>query len=322
MNCDEKTSSFFSIVVPVYNASKWLNDTLGSVLSQDFDNWELILVDDGSTDDSYLILEDFASKDKRIKAISQKNSGVSAARNRGLQYASGEYVIFLDADDMLSENALSTYFNVITSHPDVEVIKGSHFVKSFDKLFETRFAQNRVGCEDKLYKGPQFLENMAWYHCVIYAYCYKMSFLKANKLQFIEGASYLEDGAFIVSVLRIAKCCYYTPKCTYVYRYQESTSSLSNSISINKLDGFCKVLVSFKSDIANSSSDIFKKYVSKMLSMHGYHLISLTLRNPRSERKALFEYIHSTVGQLPIGGTAKNKVILFLYNRFSFILSL
>lgn len=310
----------FSIIVPVYNAGKWLNDTVASVTSQSNTNWELLLVEDGSTDNSKDIISELAANDGRIKPIFKDNGGVSAARNRGLQEATGEYIIFLDADDMLAEDTLRTYSDIIAQHPEIEIIKASHYVKNFDKFFETRFAKNRTGCEDKTFDGVQLLEKAAWYHCVIYAYCYKASFLKANNLKFIEGASYLEDGAFIVSALRNAKHCYYSPKCTYVYRYQESGTSLSNNISHKKTEGFCKVLASFKADLAASNSATFTHYINKMLSMHGYYLVRLIMQNPRSERKKLFKQMRSIVGDLPLGEGLANKALLFTYNHLSSLL--
>ncbi len=311
---------FFSIIVPVYNAEKWLEDTVGSVISQSNSDWELLLVEDGSTDNSKDVVAQFAANDPRIKAIFKENSGVSAARNRGLKEATGEYIIFLDADDMLAENTLSTYSDIIAGHPGLEIIKASHYVKNFDKFFETRFAQKRIGCEDKMLDGAELLEKVAWYHCVIYAYCYRSSFLKTNNLQFIEGASYLEDGAFVVSVLRNAKHCYYSPKCTYVYRYQESGTSLSNNISRQKTEGFCKVLASFKADLSASNSGTFTHYINKMLSMHGYYLVRLIMQNPRSERKKLFKQMRSIVGNLPLGEGLANKALLFTYNHFTSLL--
>lgn len=313
-------SPLFSIIVPVYNAEKWLNDTVASVTSQSNTNWELLLVEDGSSDSSKEIISELAANDGRIKPIFKDNGGVSAARNRGLQEATGQYIIFLDADDMLAEDTLRTYSDIIAQHPEMEIIKASHYVKNFDKFFETRFAKNRTGCEDKTFDGVQLLEKAAWYHCVIYAYCYKASFLKANNLKFIEGASYLEDGAFIVSALRNAKHCYYSPKCTYVYRYQESGTSLSNNISHKKTEGFCKVLASFKADLAASNSATFTHYIDKMLSMHGYYLVRLIMQNPRSERKKLFKQMRSIVGDLPLGEGLANKALLFTYNHLSFLL--
>ena len=97
---------FISIVIPVYNVAPYLRECLDSVLAQTFTDWEAICVDDGSTDASGAILDEYAAKDRRFKAIHQKNAGVSVARNVALDFARGEWLSFLDADDFLMSEAL------------------------------------------------------------------------------------------------------------------------------------------------------------------------------------------------------------------------
>ena len=97
----------FSIIIPVYNVAPYLRECLDSVLAQTFGDWESICVDDGSTDGSGAILDEYAAKDSRFKVIHQTNAGVSAARNRALDEANGEWLTFLDADDLLREDFLS-----------------------------------------------------------------------------------------------------------------------------------------------------------------------------------------------------------------------
>ena len=93
-----------SVVVPVYNASKYLNRCVDSILAQTYTNLEVVLVDDGSTDASAQICDEYAQKDKRIKVVHKENGGVSSARNAGLKVASGEYVAFVDCDDSIDSN--------------------------------------------------------------------------------------------------------------------------------------------------------------------------------------------------------------------------
>ena len=90
-----------SIVIPVYNVENFVKDTLSSVCNQTYKNIEIICVDDGSTDNSLSVLNFYSEKDKRIKVLSQSNSGVSAARNNGIRAAEGEYICFLDSDDFM-----------------------------------------------------------------------------------------------------------------------------------------------------------------------------------------------------------------------------
>ena len=108
-------SDIVSIVIPVYNTAPYLPDCLDSVLNQTYPNFEVICVDDGSTDESGQILSDFAESDPRIIVFSQKNAGVSAARNLGIQKATGKYICFLDSDDIYHPQFLEIMTRAITS---------------------------------------------------------------------------------------------------------------------------------------------------------------------------------------------------------------
>jgi glycosyltransferase involved in cell wall biosynthesis len=115
----------FSIIIPVYNKEKYLNRTLNAVLKQTFQDYEVILIDDGSTDGSVAVIKPFL-QDKRISLIHQKNAGVSAARNRGIEMASYNYIAFLDADDLWHPQYLEEHSNAWRKFPDVFII-GSRY---------------------------------------------------------------------------------------------------------------------------------------------------------------------------------------------------
>ena len=108
----------FSIVTPVYNAEKYIARTVASVLAQSYCDWEHICVDDGSKDSSGVILDELAAKDKRIKVIHQSNGGEGAARNAALKVATGDWVVFLDADDLITPWALEEYARIVLKHPE------------------------------------------------------------------------------------------------------------------------------------------------------------------------------------------------------------
>lgn len=108
---DEKNNVVFSIIIPVYNVEKYLSQCIESVLNQTFSNYEVILVDDGSTDSSGQKCDDFANKNSRVKVIHKDNGGLSSARNAGLDIAVGEYILFMDSDDFwIGVNVLSDIF--------------------------------------------------------------------------------------------------------------------------------------------------------------------------------------------------------------------
>ncbi len=108
----------FSIIIPVYNVAHFLRECLDSVLAQTFSDWEAICVDDGSSDNSGTILDEYAEKDSRFLVIHQRNVGVGVARNRGLDVATGRWVLFLDADDVWSVNLLAILSDAISAHPE------------------------------------------------------------------------------------------------------------------------------------------------------------------------------------------------------------
>ena len=105
-----------SIVVPVYNSEKYLKACIDRILEQEYREFELILVDDGSTDESGTICDEYAQKDDRVKVIHQQNAGLSAARNKGLEYATGEYILWVDSDDIIAKEALAIWLGLIEKH--------------------------------------------------------------------------------------------------------------------------------------------------------------------------------------------------------------
>lgn len=171
-----------SIIVPVYNADKYLTRTLDSVLSQTLKDWECLLINDGSTDNSLSICEDYSARDKRFRVISQANAGVSAARNKGLLLAEGDHIAFLDADDVINPImyeqlilALQTYGVEMSScgyvgekKPQLKLYTKVKFdllerpIEYFDDDSKAVSALwNKVFCKDVL-KGLQFDANIRY----------------------------------------------------------------------------------------------------------------------------------------------------------------
>lgn len=114
---------FFSIIIPVYNVAPYLRECLDSVLAQTFTDWEAICVDDGSTDGSGAILDEYAAKDKRFRVFHQSNAGVSAARNRAIKEAMGGWILFLDGDDVWAFSLLNELYSCIYKTRDVPLVR-------------------------------------------------------------------------------------------------------------------------------------------------------------------------------------------------------
>ncbi len=111
-----------SVIIPCYNQEKYIAEALESVWNQTYNNWECLVVNDGSTDSSVNIINKYTRKDKRFKLINQENKGVAAARNHGFQKASGSYIQFLDADDLLLPDKLEKHVDFLINHPDVDIV--------------------------------------------------------------------------------------------------------------------------------------------------------------------------------------------------------
>ena len=221
----------FSIIIPVYNVESYLRECLDSVLAQTFDDWEAVCVNDGSTDGSASILEEYAVQDTRFKVIVQPNGGLSAARNTGLNNAQGDYILFLDSDDWLEPDAMQTLADHMAGK-DMVCFSGRRFI---EKTGEFHPADPLV---EKAYPtGMDYYNENALLHrdfafvCVVLR-VYKRSFLVENKLLFKEGIFH-EDNLFTPIV------CYYAKKVKIVnaclYNYRVRANSIMTTIDTKHL---------------------------------------------------------------------------------------
>lgn len=214
----------FSIIVPVYNVEKYLRRCVDSILNQTYKDFECILVDDGSTDNSGKICDEYVKLDSCVKVIHQSNKGVSAARNVGLDIASGEYICFCDSDDTVSRDLLMSLNNEISlSHPDV-------IIYGFTEVF------NNYKCEHIYKKGTLLNEiqdnlltdewmNVAWNKCV------KKSLL--HEKRFPEGVVY-EDRFFIPEIMLSINSCIIIDKSLYNY-YKNIPESITMVKKSNRI---------------------------------------------------------------------------------------
>ena len=149
--------TFFSIIVPVYNTEKYINETLNSVLSQNYSNFEIVCVNDGSTDGSLEILNQLSNSDNRVKVIDIKNGGPANARNVGLQNAQGEYILFLDSDDLMEQNALEKINKQIIKNRQPNLLVFSATVFNSDNIpdwvADSITAYNHVRSGEKCYSS-------------------------------------------------------------------------------------------------------------------------------------------------------------------------
>lgn len=171
----------FSIIIPVYNSERYISACIKSIISCRNDNIEIILIDDGSNDDSYKICKEYAKKDKRIKILHKRNEGASSARNKGIEEANGKYIMFVDSDDILDDNwdrildsKMEKDIYYINENIDIGVSKlemlnyiiGFNnkkicFAGPFSKIFKTSFLKkNKISFKDEIINGEDMLFNV------------------------------------------------------------------------------------------------------------------------------------------------------------------
>ena len=211
-----------SVIIPVYNVEKYLAECLDSVLNQTLKDIEVICVNDGSTDNSLQILEEYAKKDNRIKIVNKENGGLSSARNAGMNAATGEYFVFIDSDDLLDKDA---YEKAMAHIDDADLV---HFgIKVFG---DSNYAQ-RCG-DDNYYKikyeGITKLNKKVILNSDVSA-CnkiFKKSIIEQNNIIFPDGLNY-EDAEFYFKYVSCSKTAYYLNN--YFYHYRRSGESIMSN---------------------------------------------------------------------------------------------
>ncbi len=224
-----------SIIVPVYDVEKYLVDCIESIINQTYTNLEIILVDDGSPDNCGEICEKYAKTDDRIKVIHKPNGGQADARNWGIDVATGEYVMFIDSDDLMTLDACEKLYNEIESKK-AQMVTANYIYVSEDgtpwskEVFPKSKYQNfKMSVKD--YRDSFFVMNSAAWNKI-----FKLDFIKENKLKFVVGIP-AEDALFTTSIFIKAKDVYYINDVVYKYRQRGNTSSTSNNCNIGYFKG-------------------------------------------------------------------------------------
>lgn len=234
----------FSIIIPVYNVEKYLRDCLDSVVGQTFADWEAICVDDGSTDGSAVILEEYAEKDSRFEIISQSNGGLSAARNTGMKAAMGDYIVFLDSDDWIEDNALEILSNELDDE-DMLCFSGRRYFERDGLYHDADMLKERSYASGMDYYNENALQSRDFAFVCVVLRAYRRTFLIENSLWFKEGI-YHEDNLFTPIACYYAKKVRQVSDCLYDYRVRaNSITTTSNVKRLRDLTGTANSLASF-----------------------------------------------------------------------------
>ena len=241
-----------SIVIPIYNVEQYLRECIDSVIKQTYENLEIILVNDGSKDNSLNICKEYLDKDKRIRIIDQKNAGLSAARNVGLEASTGEYVMFIDSDDYMDLNACKVLYNAIEG-TDYEFVSANFvFTDSNGKPWKKPKFSNKFKNKELTIKN--YRESFYFINAPVWNKIFKREYLIENNLRFEVGL-YAEDAIFTTLLYLKAQKAYYIKDVVYYYRQREVKKG-NLSISFNcSLEYFDKINTAYK-----IIDDNFRKY--------------------------------------------------------------
>ena len=222
-----------SIIVPIYNVARYLPECLDSILIQDFSGqFEVICVNDGSTDESSQILEHYSRSSEKIRVIHQDNKGLSATRNVGIDIAKGKYILFIDSDDYLKDRCVLEIFfrEAENNHLDITVCKFEMDYKGQIKKFPLKRVAHK---NNKVLTGSELLQYDLKY-LYVWNKLYKRSFVLDNGLYFIEGIVY-EDCEYTPRAYVLAERVKYVDRVTYCYRKREGSITKQKKLPLEDI---------------------------------------------------------------------------------------
>ncbi|MFL2100992.1 glycosyltransferase [Desemzia sp. FAM 23989] len=246
----------FSIIVPVYNVEVYLEKCIESLINQTFRNIEILLIDDGSTDNSLKLCNEYSEKYNNIKVYHKSNGGLSDARNYGLIKASGNYVMFVDSDDYISLDACQRFYDVLMNE-EFDIVTGNCLRIEPDREIKQIFNQSVKNCEGKFFLEKQ-LETRTFYAAAC-RNIYKKDFLLKNNLSFKKGI-YHEDEQWTPRVFLTAKKVMNTSIVFYHHIIREGSITQKKSQEKNGRD-----LISIYNDLAPIFFKLDDPYLKKLL---------------------------------------------------------
>lgn len=264
-----------SIIVPVYNTEKYLDQCIQSILAQTYNDFELLLIDDGSTDSSGAICDKYAEQDSRVRVFHKENGGVSSARNLGLDNAKGEWITFVDADDELYIDALKVLAEISSSTFVDLVIAGYDFYDDIEKKIIRTTSQP---CQISLFYARDvaltriYQNKIGFWPWFICSKLFKTHIIRANNIYFNEHIAFSEDRLFILEyICAINNRIHFLSNPIYKYRkHENSVMSKSNKIYDKRsISGVVASALMYK-QVCNSTLSFHNRFLAKCDFINSY----------------------------------------------------
>ena len=281
-------NKLISIIIPIYNTETFLRQCVDSVINQTYKNLEIILVDDGSTDNSGKICDEYALKDNRIKVIHKKNGGVSSARNAGLDIAKGDYIGFVDSDDFIEKDMYESLLNTIIR------TKSQVVVCNWFKGVKNNWIQNKIFPTKEKLTVNEALENFYW--CM---FCWNKLFdIKIiGKIRFPVNCGYGEDISFCLDIYKLCENIICLDKCKYYYRTNYNSALNAHKfkkIYLLYIDVLQKEIEYVeKNDLIELKNKIYKHQIHTSTAWLGF--IALEDKYDVESAKILLKYIRKNL---------------------------
>lgn len=231
-----------SIIVPCYNAEKYVEECINSVILQDYKNWECIIINDGSSDNTLDLINKFKEKDDRIRVISQENAGLSATRNKGIEHSKGVFIFFLDSDDVLDSHAITTLVSAVSDNDIVTGITvnskiGNKHIEKISHLYPPK--EGNVVYENNHFEVLiKALESALT--PVAQNRLYKKDFINKNNIRFKEKILH-EDELWFFETMLLARNVKFIDQETYFYR-TDNQDSITKNVGDRNLESYITIM--------------------------------------------------------------------------------
>lgn len=302
-----------SIIIPIYNVEKYLEKCLNSIINQTYKNLEIILIDDGSTDKSSTICDEYCEKDKRIKVIHKKNEGVSTARNEGLKASTGKYIIFIDPDDYVANNHIEILYKCMIDKNVDLVISNAIDVNEEGIVLKVKekndFFMDREECLKELLSEENF-NHVCWGNI------YKRELLENS----IFNCKYriAEDLDFLYRYIKHIRSAYFLSENTYYYLKRED--SITNSAYGEKWNDELKICNFIINETCKLDNDLHKyakkKYI--IFNINQAYRFALNKNQIKNLKNNIKLYKNEIFNSKFFDNKEKLKISLFLKSYYLF----
>lgn len=300
-----------SVIIPVYNVETYLPQCLDSVLAQTYSELEILLVDDGSTDLSGKICDEYRNRDSRICVFHQKNQGAANAKNTGLDYFTGEYVTFLDSDDYVEKDWIETLINV-AENLNAKVVE-CNFKKEF-----VEYSEEETGCTEpyKIYTSEKYMEQYLehWTCSLFWNKLFEATLVK--DIRFRKERRCIDDEFFTYKLLTKATKIVQINRVLYHYRQRKSSAVTSDKNKYQIADDALEVLLERYYWVGNSYPNLRVKYLQHDVDIMFYFAkFNFKEDTTKKFKRISWEYVKESIKHWPGIQTMINLVLLLQISK-------